>query len=85
MLLTSLGSAVHLPSPCLLLGMLQAALPSPSRPPACSLPRAERVLLLQTILLRLVTEAVENILWGWETSFLPPPVCFSALSDSRGS
>lgn len=38
MLLTFFGSAVHLPSPCLLLGMLQAALPNPSGPPTCRLP-----------------------------------------------
>lgn len=54
--LTSLGSAVLLPSPCLLLRMLQAALPRPFWPPACRLPQGIHVLQLQTILLSLVTE-----------------------------
>lgn len=44
-LLTSLGSAVHLPCPCLFLEMLQAALPSLSR--LVGFLKAEHVFLLQ--------------------------------------
>lgn len=83
-LLTSLGSAVHLFCPCLFLEMLQAALPSLSRPPACRLPQG-RACPSAPILLSFATEAVANILWGWEMSSLPPPVCLSALTGSCGS